>query len=43
MRANLRGKLGQDADIRLTYVDDVPLLGSGKRRIIVNEWLQGRR
>lgn len=43
MRADLRGKLGQDADIELTYVDEVPLLGSGKRRIIVNEWLQGRR
>lgn len=30
--------LGADADIRLERVDEVPLLSSGKRRIVVNEW-----
>lgn len=32
--------LGKDADFRVEYVSGVPLLASGKRRMIVNEHLQ---
>jgi phenylacetate-CoA ligase len=28
--------LGEDANITLEYVDEIPLLSSGKRRIIIN-------
>ena len=38
MRAWFLELLGADADIRLEPVDEVPLLSSGKRRIVVNEW-----
>nr|WP_299381655.1 CoF synthetase [Allomuricauda sp.] len=31
--------LGQDAQIRFKYVDEIPLLSSGKRKKIVNEFL----
>jgi len=32
-----RGFLGQDANIRVTYVDEIPLLSSGKRRKVVSK------
>ena len=38
MRAWFLELLGADADIRFEPVDEVPLLSSGKRRIVVNEW-----
>ncbi|MFA4841947.1 MAG: hypothetical protein WC580_09605, partial [Agrococcus sp.] len=38
IRAQLLGLLGADADVRIEHVDGVPLLASGKRRIVVNEW-----
>lgn len=30
--------LGKDADIELKLVDDIPVLTSGKRKPVVNEW-----
>lgn len=32
-----KGYLGSEADIKIEYVDEVPLLSSGKRRLVVNE------
>ena len=32
--------LGQDADFRLEYVSEIPLLASGKRRKIVNNYIK---
>lgn len=33
-----KGFLGMDAKIEIAYVDEIPQLGSGKRRIIVNRY-----
>ncbi len=33
--------LGTDAEIQLDFVDDIPLLSSGKRKFVINKW-QGR-
>lgn len=30
--------LGRDADVVVEYVDEVPLLASGKRQIVVSQW-----
>jgi len=38
IRNEYRAVLGWDADVRIVHVDGVPLLDSGKRRMIVNEW-----
>lgn len=38
VRAELLSVLGRDADLAVAYVDGVPLMRSGKRRIIVQEW-----
>ena len=35
--SELRAYFGQDADIRIEYVDDIPVLNSGKRKPVVNE------
>jgi phenylacetate-CoA ligase len=34
---NLKKYLGEDASIRFKYVTGIPLLASGKRKIVVNE------
>jgi len=40
--ASIRGRyldvLGADADLRIQFVDEVPLLASGKRQFVLNEW-----
>jgi phenylacetate-CoA ligase len=36
----LKSYLGGDADIRVEYVSEIPLLSSGKRKMIVNKLLQ---
>lgn len=33
----LRGVLGEDADIKIEYYNEIPVLASGKRRYIINE------
>ncbi|GAA4286958.1 hypothetical protein [Georgenia daeguensis] len=38
IRAQLLDALGADADLVITYVEEVPLLASGKRQVVVNEW-----
>lgn len=34
----LKGYVGSDAMIRIEYVDEIPLLSSGKRKQIVNNY-----
>ncbi len=36
--AEYRGYFGDDANIKINYVDEIPLLASGKRREVVNEY-----
>lgn len=35
--SELHSYFGQDANIRIEYVDDIPVLNSGKRKPVVNE------
>jgi phenylacetate-CoA ligase len=35
---NLRLFLGKTADIFIEFVDEIPFLDSGKRRIVINQW-----
>lgn len=37
-----RGYLGKDADIKITYVKEIPLLSSGKRRKVVNKLAENK-
>ncbi len=37
----MRRILGQDADLSLELVDEIPVLASGKRRYVINEWRNG--
>lgn len=34
----LNGIMGNDSNIEILYVDDIPVLNSGKRKSVVNEW-----
>lgn len=34
----LKEPLGRDANIRIEEVDDIPVLASGKRKPVVNNW-----
>lgn len=34
----LREKLGDNADIKIEFVDEIPVLASGKRKPVVNNW-----
>lgn len=34
----LREIVGNDAKIELVYVEDIPVLNSGKRKMVVNQW-----
>ena len=34
----LREIVGKDAKIELVYVEDIPVLNSGKRKMVVNQW-----
>jgi len=43
IREEFLGVLGRDADVRVVHVDGVPLLDSGKRQMIVNEWHAAHR
>lgn len=36
----LKEALGNDAIMRIHYVDDIPVLSSGKRKPVINEWKQ---
>lgn len=36
--ADLKGTLGDDANINVEFVDDIPVLNSGKRKCVVNNW-----
>ena len=38
MLGRIRPALGEDALIRVTYVDEIPVLASGKRKYIENLW-----
>ena len=43
IREEFLGVLGRDANVRVVHVDGVPLLDSGKRQMIVNEWHAAHR
>ena len=36
--AELKSVLGEAANINIEQVDDIPVLASGKRKPVVNEW-----
>lgn len=36
---DFKADLGQDANIRVVYVNDIPLLNSGKRKLVINKIL----
>jgi phenylacetate-CoA ligase len=42
LKAEFREHLGTDADFVVQYVDEIPLLASGKRKKIVNKYLEQR-
>ncbi len=42
LRSELKALLGEDAQIDIEYVDNVPVLNSGKRRMVVNAMLTGK-
>jgi phenylacetate-CoA ligase len=40
LKEEFRGYLGKDSVIRTEYVDEIPLLDSGKRKKVINSWLK---
>lgn len=34
----IKEQLGEDANVVITQVDEIPVLASGKRKVVVNEW-----
>mgnify|MGYP000618149560 FL=1 len=34
----IRKIVGQDADVQIEYVEDIPVLASGKRKMVICEW-----
>ncbi|MDD3468571.1 MAG: hypothetical protein PHE53_01160 [Thermoguttaceae bacterium] len=38
LRAVLKQCLGEDAEIQISYVNEIPVMASGKRKVYVNEW-----
>ena len=38
----LKEKLGYDANISVEYTDDIPVLASGKRKPVINNWKNGK-
>lgn len=38
VRENLTSVLGSDCDLKVEYIDEIPVLASGKRRYIENTW-----
>jgi phenylacetate-CoA ligase len=38
VETNLKKLLGEDAEIHFEYVDEIPLLSSGKRKKVANEF-----
>ena len=43
MLARIRPAFGEDAQIAVTFVDEIPVLASGKRKYIENLWKQERK
>lgn len=39
IKCNIQEILGEDAQIEIKIVDDIPVLASGKRKPVVNEWI----
>ena len=39
----LKSVLGQSANIKIEQVNDIPVLASGKRKPVVNEWKKQER
>jgi phenylacetate-CoA ligase len=40
-RNRLKSYLGSDAIIEVNFVDEIPLLKTGKRKIVINEMIDG--
>ena len=40
LMSDLNECLGNDIDIKIERVPDIPLLASGKRKLVVNKYLQ---
>ena len=38
VRGNLTAVLGEDCEVTVQYIDEIPVLASGKRRYIENTW-----
>lgn len=38
LMAKVRGIVGEDANVQIEFIDDIPVLNSGKRKPIVSEW-----
>ena len=37
----LKDVLGRDASVKINWVNELPVLSSGKRKIVINEWKKG--
>lgn len=37
----LKDVLGRDASVKINWVNELPVLNSGKRKIVINEWKKG--
>ncbi len=41
IKVEFKKHLGSDAEIQLEFVDNIPLLSSGKRKFVINKWHSG--
>lgn len=39
----LKDVLGDDASVKINWVNELPVLSSGKRKIVINEWKKGMK
>jgi phenylacetate-coenzyme A ligase PaaK-like adenylate-forming protein len=40
LKSMLREHLGMDSNIKIEFIEEIPLLASGKRRLVVNEYIK---
>ena len=39
----LKDVLGNDASVKIDWINELPVLSSGKRKIVINEWKKGMK